>query len=106
VTFCKSEISVKSFAIIKPDLEMDKGELIQLNSQNCGSVQNTHVNDVEVKISQGDIVGGILLLVMVTLVLILFLGAIGTILVIIPIYILQQQRNLVNAFNLYKRPRL
>ena len=78
-TSCNKPIKIKTYAQTRPDLEMDKGEVMQLNCSNCGSNQNTHVNDVEAIVSQEMVLFGILISLFVEYISLLFAADIGNI---------------------------
>ncbi|MEL7123994.1 MAG: hypothetical protein AAFO07_31440 [Bacteroidota bacterium] len=99
---CGHEISIKSFAATRSDLEKDKGEILQLNCPECGTNQERHVNDVKAKASKYILIGAIIISVLVTAILWTILGAIGTVSGTIPVLAWVQERKAVKAFNSYK----
>ena len=104
-TSCKKLIYFKESVATRPDLEMKKGETFMLNCEECGSNQNTHINDVEAVEDLRYLVMALVIGVLIAAVLFFLLGAIGTIVIIVPLLIWQGQVKKVHAFNIYKRPR-
>lgn len=99
---CKEEISIKSNASTRADLEMEKGEVFNATCTSCGINHKKHVNDVRAKQNNIIVLGGIGISIIVTIVLWNVFGAIGTISGAIPILIWRQQSNSVYAFNTYR----
>lgn len=102
---CKTEIKINSNASTRPELEMDKGELIKITCQECGLKQEKHVNDVRAIQSIPLIVGGLLISLLTTFVLVSFAGIFGVITLAVPLVIWQQQRSSAHNFNLYRTRR-
>lgn len=82
---------------------MEKGaDEFNVNCQNCGIIQKTHINDISASPSKMILVGGVVISIMVTLLLLLMLGAIGTITLTIPILMWRQQAASAAGFNSYR----
>ncbi len=100
-TSCKKEIKVKSNAKTRAELQMEVGDEISLNCQNCGNFIKRHVNKVRAKSSNTIMLLGVGLGVVFTVVLWYFYGAIGTASIGIPIIIWQLQEQVIRGFNSY-----
>jgi hypothetical protein len=96
---CKESISVKSSASTRPELQMEQGDDFSVNCQTCGKVDKIHVNDVKSEINKTTIFIGLILGVVITIVLWVVYGAIGTVSMIIPLLFWQQQMNSAKSFN-------
>ncbi len=99
---CKTANTVKSYASTRPDLAMDKGDEFKVNCTNCAKDQNKHVNDVYATENPIILIIGIVISIVVTVYLWSIVGVFGTITIIIPALIWQQQRNAAHAFNSYR----
>lgn len=98
---CKAPVTIRSMAVTRSDLERDKGEKFEVNCQKCGTRYMVHVNDVRARENKIIMIAGVCMAVIIGIVLWEFLGAISTMVIIIPGLIWQQQRNAVQAFNNY-----
>ena len=98
---CKENLKVKSVAITRPDLQMEKGDEFKVNCQKCGKIDKIHVNDVKAEPSKIVLLIGLIFGIIVTVFLLYFYGAIGTVSAIIPILFLQQQMKSTKSFNSY-----
>lgn len=98
---CKEDILVKSSSNTRPELRSEKGDSSSYKCKECNRTSERHVNEVRARVNQNVIIGGALLGIAVTGVLWFLLGAIGTISVIIPLYIYNSQLSAVQAFNSY-----
>ena len=102
---CKEEITIKSYAPTRPELEKDKGERFEVRCNQCRKRQKKHVNDVRAKPNQVIVIGGVIIGLIVTILLWKILGAVGTISGLIPLFIWKQQSNAVHLFNSYRSQR-
>lgn len=68
-TSCKEEIKIKSNALTRPDLAMEKGDEFGINCPHCGKYQKKHVNDISARQNNFIIIGGIGLGIIVTLIM-------------------------------------
>lgn len=102
---CIELIKVSSFAPTRPDLVSEKGETLSLECTKCRNISQKHVNDIQAKDSLVLIGIGMLISIIITIVLWKFLGAIGTISIIIPPYIWQAQSKSISTFNNYRLKR-
>lgn len=102
---CHELINVSSFASTRPDLVREKGETLTLECTKCRNLSHKHVNEIQAKEGLILVGIGILISIMVTIVLWKFLGMIGTISLIIPLYIWQAQSKAASAFNNYRLKR-
>ncbi len=98
---CKKDIRIKSNALTRADLQMEKGDEFNVECINCGERETKHVNDVKAEPSQSIILIGVGIGVIVTFILLIYFGAIGTVSVIIPILFWRQQMNACKSFNSY-----
>ena len=102
---CKAEIKINSNAPTRPELEMDKGEVIKVKCEACGLDQEKHVNDVRAIRDNKVIIGGLLISLLVSIALFYFIGLFGVLVFVIPLLLWQQQYALVKTFNLYRTRR-
>ncbi|MBU3010308.1 hypothetical protein KO506_02735 [Polaribacter vadi] len=98
---CKKEITIKSNASTRPDLQMEKGDEFNVNCFNCGKKEKKHVNDIKAEPNKLVLLIGLLLGIFATLFLWTIYGAIGTVSIIIPLIFLQQQMSSTKGFNSY-----
>jgi len=98
---CKIPNPIKSMAMTRPDLAMDKGEEFNLNCKSCGVNSIVHVNQVKVSSSPIPIVIGVIVSLILTLVL-LRVGWIAAATFVIPVYIWRQQQASESAWNRYR----
>lgn len=98
---CKKDIKIKSSASTRPDLQMEKGDELKVNCQNCGNLKKKHVNDIKAEPDTKIIGIGAAIGILVTIFLWMYLGVIGTVGMIIPALFWQQQRSAVKGFNSY-----
>lgn len=98
---CREDILVKSSSNTRPELRSEKGDSSKYKCNQCQRTSERHVNEVRAKINQDIVIAGVLLGVAITGVLWFLLGAIGTISIIVPLYIYNSQQNAVSAFNSY-----
>ena len=99
---CKESIKVKSGAISRPDLQMEKGDKFKVNCQKCGKIDKIHVNDVSAESNKSVIITGLIIGVVFSIFLWFYYGAIAAISIAIPYLFRQQQMKSVKAFNSYK----
>lgn len=108
ITFCKAckeEIKVKSSATTRPELERDKGEEFIINCSHCGKDNQRHVNDIRARENKAVMMIAGALGIVLALVLFFIVGVVGTIVIVIPGLIWQQQRQAASTFNRYLLPR-
>jgi hypothetical protein len=98
---CKKDIKVKSSAATRADLQMEKGDEFQVNCQKCGKVEIKHINDIKAEPNKIILLAGFVIGVLVTIVLFIYYGLIGTISIIIPMIFWQQQQIATKSFNAY-----
>lgn len=98
---CKTEITIKSNASTRPDLQMEKGDEFNVNCLNCGKLEKKHVNDIKAQPNKLILLIGLLLGIFATLFLWIIYGAIGVLSIIIPLIFLQQQMSATKGFNSY-----
>lgn len=98
---CKKEIKIKSKAATRPDLQMQKGDEIKVNCQNCGKMEKKHVNEVRAIPNNTIILIGVIIGVFSAIFLWLFYGGIASVSFIIPLLFWQQQSNASKSFNSY-----
>ncbi|MDO6738968.1 hypothetical protein [Wenyingzhuangia sp. 2_MG-2023] len=98
---CKKEVRIKSYAVTRPDLQMEKGDDFNINCKNCGTFEKKHVNDIKAKPNNFVILIGIVIGIVVTFFLWTIFGAIGTIGAVIPILFWQQEMKATKSFNSY-----
>ena len=98
---CKKDISIKSSASTRPDLQMEKGDEFSVNCKNCGKVHKKHVNDIKAEINNTLILVGVAIGIISAIVLWMFFGAIGTVSAAIPLIIWYQQMDAIKGFNSY-----
>ena len=98
---CKKDIKVNSKAKTRPELQMEMGDEITLNCQNCGNLIKKHVNKVRAKVSNTMLLIAIGLGLVITVVLWIYFGAIGTVSIAIPVLFWQQQEMVARGFNSY-----
>ncbi len=98
---CKKDIKIKSNAPTRPDLQMEKGDVFNVNCQNCGKIEKKHVNDIQAEPNNVLILIGVGIGIASTIVLWSLFGIIGTVSVVIPILFWYQQMNATKGFNSY-----
>jgi len=99
--YCKEDILIKSNSNTRPELRSEIGDTAKYKCKKCNQTTERHVNEVRARVNEGVIMWGALLGVAVTGILWFLLGAIGTISIIIPLYIYKGQSNSASAFNKY-----
>ncbi len=100
-TSCSKSIILKSKAKTRPNLQMKKGDSFNLNCQNCGKMQNTHVNDIKAESSKTTLMIVVFIALICTLVLWQFYGVISSLAGAIIILFVRQQQISTKAFNGY-----
>tara|TARA_R110002050_G_scaffold210369_2_gene346336 strand:+ start:1911 stop:2168 length:258 start_codon:yes stop_codon:yes gene_type:complete len=80
---------------------MKKGDSFNLNCQNCGKMQNTHVNDIKAESSKTTLMIVVFIALICTLVLWQFYGVISSLAGAIIILFVRQQQISTKAFNGY-----
>lgn len=98
---CKKDIKIKSSALTRPELQMEKGDEFNVNCKNCGVIEKKHINDIVAEPNKIILLLGILLGVLMTIFLWIYFGAIGTVSIAIPLLFWQQQNNETKGFNSY-----
>jgi len=98
---CKKEHLIKSYASTRPDLAQDKGEEFSMNCTDCGNNTRVHVNEVQAKPNTTVLLAALVVGVLVTVILLYFLGAIGTISLGIPLLMWRQENKSASTFNGY-----
>lgn len=99
---CKKDITIKSNATTRPDLQMEKGDEFTVNCQNCGKMEKKHVNDIKVQPNNMPILIGFGIGVIATLILWHIFGGISLLLsAAIPIGFWYHQMDATKAFNSY-----
>ena len=96
---CRKPIRVTSVAKTRSELQMEKGDTLDINCEHCGTNSKKHVNDIFAEPNKLMLITGVVLGVMATDVLWAYYGAIGTVSIIIPIIYWQRQSKAVHAFN-------
>lgn len=101
-TSCKKELTLKSSANTRPDLQMEKGAAeFQVNCMHCGKLFKAHVNDLRAESNVSVTLYSLLATVIIMVVLWFFLGIISTIFFIIPLLVWYAQKQAAKAFNSY-----
>ncbi len=98
---CKESNNVKSDAITRPDLQMEKGSEFNFNCSKCGKFDKVHVNDVSAEPNKKIILIGLILGVILAIILVIIYGAIGTASAIIPLLFWQMEMKSTKSFNSY-----
>jgi len=98
---CKEQSTIKSNATDRPELIKSKGEEFNYQCTNCLTTHKVHVNDVRAKMDNKVLLRGIVISLVVTIVLLNFVGLYGTITLTIPALIWKQESNAVHSFNRY-----
>jgi len=104
-TSCKDRIVFNESIKTRPDLEMKRGEVFQLNCDKCGSNQNTHINDVEAVENTSIILIAFGISILLSAVLYFVFGAIATVVIVVPLLMWNQHTSSIHAFNVYRMPR-
>lgn len=99
---CKKDISIKSNAATRPDLQMEKGDEFKVNCKACGAIEKKHVNDIIAVPNQFFISLGLLIGITASIGLLFIYGVIGSVIALIPITFWYQQMNATRAFNSYR----
>lgn len=108
ITFCKAcrkSIKVKSRATSRAKLEREKGREFLVNCTHCGKNNPKHVNDIRARENKVVMMSAGALGILLALILLFIFGAIGTLVITIPIFIWKQQTEAVGRFNRYLLPR-
>lgn len=100
---CKNDISIRSMANTRPELERDKGETFEVRCKKCRTRNQVHVDQVKAKPGKIVIALGVVLGIFVAVIFWRFYWAIGTLSGIIPIIIWRQEMAAAYAFNSYRR---
>lgn len=98
---CHENIKIKSYAITRPDLSMERGDEFNQMCSHCGATRKYHVNDVWAKQNKFVLLLVVIFSLILTVVLLFAFGIIGTLTVIIPAIFAKQQLSSVAAFNSY-----
>jgi len=98
---CKKEIKIKSSSSTRPELQMEKGDELNVNCQSCGIMEKKHVNDIKAEPNKTIILIGVVIGILAAMILFIMFGIIGTLGIIIPILFWQQQMRETKAFNSY-----
>lgn len=98
---CKKNIKVKSEAVTRPDLQMEKGDEFMVNCQNCGTMEKKHVNEITAEPNNIILMLGVGIGIVVSIFLWIYLGLIGILGIIIPFVFWQQQMNTTKSYNKY-----
>ena len=98
---CKNDIKIASSASTRPYLQMEKGDNFRVDCKHCGKIYNKHINDIKAKNNPLFLMIGLIVTLFVTAILWIYLGAIGTVTIIIPILFAKQEQEAVKAFNSY-----
>ncbi|WP_053978061.1 hypothetical protein [Mangrovimonas xylaniphaga] len=96
---CRNEITIKSNAATRPDLQMEKGDEFVINCMHCGKMDKKHVNDVKAEPNKVILISGIILALLVAICLFIFYGLIGTLTFTLPILFWKKQESSASAFN-------
>ena len=99
---CKENIPIKSSATTRPDLEYEKGETFSVSCPGCHRRQSKSPNEVRAVVSHTSAFIGVGISIIATIALWTILGAIGTISMMIPIYMSASESQNVKSFNSYK----
>lgn len=108
ITYCKAcreAIKVKSSATTRSQLERERGIEFLVNCNNCGKDNPKHVNDIRARENKTVMIAAGALGILVALVLFFILGAIGTVIIGVPIFIWRQQTEAASRFNRHLLPR-
>ncbi len=100
--FCKKDISIKSRANTRPDLEKEKGEIFNVQCGSCHKNDEKHVNDINARDNNTFLLGGIGITFIFTMILWQYFGAVSTVTAVIPVLMFQQQNSVLRAFNGYR----
>lgn len=98
---CKEDITIKSDAQTRPDLQMEKGDEFSVNCLSCGKQEKKHVNDVRGEPNKQILLAGFGIGVLISLGLFYFYGLIGILGLAIPLILGKQQMDTVKGFNSY-----
>ena len=96
---CKQSNKIKSDAITRPELQMEKENEFSFNCQKCGKVDKVHINDVSAEPNKKIILLGLILGIVSAIILAIFYGAIGTVSAIIPLLFWQMEMKSTKSFN-------
>ncbi len=94
-------MTIKPHVATRPDLAREKGDEFYQNCSKCGTDQKIHVNEVRARQNSSIIIGGVIISLAVTFILLFAIGLIGTITMVIPTLIWKQQQSSVHGFNSY-----
>ncbi|MEO1714101.1 MAG: hypothetical protein AAFU60_12280 [Bacteroidota bacterium] len=99
---CRKEMPIRSYASTQVDLEQEKGLKFMVNCPECGKNNQVHVNQVFAKPNNWIILAGVALGAFLTAGLMYFFGYIAMVTFVIPILIVNQQRQTAHAFNVHR----
>ncbi|MCB9426072.1 MAG: hypothetical protein H6584_03465 [Flavobacteriales bacterium] len=99
---CKKEITIKSSATDRPELQKEKGDQFEKKCPHCARKNVFHVNDVYAEPNQIYSIIGVIVFLIVTALLWQHYGAISSASGLIPIFIYRQQIASVKFFNAYR----
>jgi len=94
-------MKIRSSALTRPDLQMEKGNEFGVTCQSCGNNEKKHVNDVRAEKNNLIILLGLGIGIIVTLFLLFNYGLIGTVGLAIPLIFWKQQMSATKSFNSY-----
>lgn len=98
-TSCKTDFKIKSQATTRPELQMEKGDEFIHNCLNCGKTEKKHINDVKAEVDNNILIGAFVVGVIVSIILFIYFGVVGTVGAAIPLFVWQQQMSSIKTFN-------
>lgn len=98
---CRNEVKIKSTAKTRGDLQMEIGEEVTFQCLYCKENHKNHINKVRAETSNKFILIGLVISIFVSIILWFVLGAIGTVIIIIPGVFWYQEMSAVKSFNNY-----
>ena len=99
---CEKEQNLKLAGATRGEAQMNQGDEASFNCKECGTQAAVHLNKIYAKVDKKIILLGLVISVVLTGILWVFYGAIGTVTLVIPILFWQQQEKAVRSFNNFK----
>ncbi len=98
---CGDEITIKSSATDRRKLKLEHGDQIQVNCHHCGKKEKQHLNKIYAEINSLHLFIACAASVILSIVIWLAFGVIGTLLILIPLSLWLYQLNATRNFNKY-----
>ena len=103
--YCKHENKVSVQENDRGDFQMQKGDFLKTDCVKCLKTEKTHINDIYGKESKNIVIGGFILGMSITILLLFIhpnVWIISAAFITIPTLVFAYQNNLVKTFNHYR----